>query len=260
MASIALETMRAERIKLTSVQSPWWCFAVIVALGLGFAAMIGAVARSSMSIDDPAGRFHPTIDAAVGGVTGFGVLVLMILAALSVTSEYRFGVIRTTFIAMPNRPLVLTVKSVFIGVLGAILTGVVGLIAVYITKAVAGEEAGAQLVFDGDAGWRPVYGIPLFAFFAVVLAVGVGTLLRQSAGTIALLLLWPLLIESLFNLFGSFGREVMPFLPFANANHFLGIEQSVDFHWGPWGSLVYFAVFTLVVFGISLLVVDRRDA
>lgn len=260
MAAIALETMRAERIKLTSVQSPWWCFAVIVALGLGFAAMIGAVARSSMSIDDPAGRFYPTIDTAVSGVTGFGVLVLMILAALSVTSEYRFGVIRATFTAMPNRPLVLTVKAVFIGVLGAVLTGVVGLVAVYLTKAFAGDEAGARLVFDGDSGWRPIYGIPLYAFLAVVLAVGVGTLLRQSAGTIALLLLWPLLIESLFNLFGSVGRDIMPFLPFMNANHFLGVEQGVEFHWGPWGSLAYFAAFVLIVFGVALLVVDKRDA
>ncbi len=57
-----------------------------------------------MSADDEAARFYPTVDAAVSGVTGFGgVLVLMILAALSVTSEYRFGVIRSTFQALPNR-------------------------------------------------------------------------------------------------------------------------------------------------------------
>jgi ABC-2 type transport system permease protein len=93
-----------------------------------------------------------------------------------------------------------------------------------------------------------------------VLAVGVGTLLRQSAGAIALLLLWPLLIESLFNLFGSFGTKVMPFLPFLNANNFLGAQQGVEFHWGPWGSLVYFAVFVFVIFGAGLVVVNKRDA
>ncbi|MFD6855793.1 ABC transporter permease [Rhodococcus sp. NPDC060090] len=259
MASPAVDTLRAERIKLTSVQSPFWCLAIIVALGIGFAAMMGAVARSSMSLDDETARFYLTPDIATTGVTGFGIMVLMILAALSVTSEYRFGVIRTTFTASPNRSLVLIVKSVLIGVIGAVVTGAVGMIAVYVAKALAGSEAGRDLVLEGDA-WKAIYGIPIYAFLSVFLAVGVGTLLRQSAGTIALLLLWPLLIEPLFSLFGRVGREIQPFLPFANINNFLGIEQGVDFHWGPWGSLLYFAAFTAVVFGASLVVVGNRDA
>ncbi|MER2205346.1 MAG: hypothetical protein ABS980_15350, partial [Rhodococcus sp. (in: high G+C Gram-positive bacteria)] len=63
------------------------------------------------------------------------------------------------------------------------------------------------------------------------------------------------------------GRSTMrpppihPFLPFANANHFLSASSGgVDFHWGPWGSLIYFAVFVLVIFGASIVIVNRRDA
>jgi ABC-2 type transport system permease protein len=52
----------------------------------------------------------------------------------------------------------------------------------------------------------------------------------------------------------------MPFLPFLNANNFLGAPQGVEFHWGPWGSLVYFAVFVFVIFGAGLVVVNKRDA
>ncbi|MBF0662799.1 ABC transporter permease [Rhodococcus sp. (in: high G+C Gram-positive bacteria)] len=260
MAGTVLDTLRAERIKLTSVQSPLWCTVVIVALGLGLAAVLGSVARSSLTADDELMQFYPTVDVAVSGVTGFGVLVLMILAALSVTSEYRFGVIRTTFQATPNRTLLLTVKAALIGVLGAILTGVLGLASFLLAKMLAGPDAGRDLVLSGEPAWRAIYGIPLYAFLCVVLAIGVGTLLRQSAGTIALLLLWPLLIESLFGLFGSVGREIQPFLPFANANNFLSMEQGIEFHWGAWGSLVYFAVFTAVVFAVSLVVVNKRDA
>lgn len=257
--SVAIDTVRAERIKLTSVQSPWWCAAVIVALGLGLAAILGVVAKASMSADDDTVRFYPTADAAVSGVTGFGVLVLMILAALSVTSEYRFGVIRSTFQAMPNRGVVLAVKALLIGVLGAILSGVLALAAFYLTKALAGPEAGRDLVLEGTT-WRTIYGTALFALVASILAVGAGALLRQSAGTIAILLLWPMLIESLFGLFGSFGRTVQPFLPFANINYFLGTEQGIDFHWGPWGAFLYFVVVALVVFGAAVVVVNRRDA
>lgn len=258
--STALDTLRAERIKLTSVQSPMWCTIVIIGLGVGLAALLGWVSRTSLELDDEAGRFYPTVDAALSGVTGFGVMVLMILAALSVTSEYRFGVIRTTFQAVPDRALLLTMKALLIGVLGSILTLAVSFAAFFVAKVLAGPDAGRELVLAGDTAWRAVYGTAIYAFLCVVLAIGVGTLLRQSAGTIALLLLWPLLLESLFALFGSVGREIQPFLPFANANNFLGLEQGIEFHWGPWGSLVYFAAFSVVVFLLSLVVVNRRDA
>ncbi|NLU83157.1 ABC transporter permease [Rhodococcus sp. HNM0569] len=264
-----MAVLTAERIKLTTTRSPWWCTAIVIALGLGLAGVIGLSAKASLnSFENQLAEgnqpdfepFLPTLADAVGGVSGFGVLVLMILAALSVTSEYRFGLIRTTFQAIPNRSSVLVAKAGLIGVFSAVLTFVLTFGAYAIAKATAGDKAGAALTLTSETDWRAIYGVPLYAFLCVILAVAVGALLRQSAGAIALLLLWPLLIESLFNLFGSFGREVMPFLPFLNANNFLGMPGGVDFHWGPWGSLVYFAAFVLVVFGISLFVVNRRDA
>lgn len=264
-----MAVLDAERIKITSTKSPWWCTVVIIVLGLGLAAVIGFTAKTSLnSFNDQIAEgkqpnvdpFLPTLPDAVAGVSGFGVLVLIILATLAVTSEYRFGVIRTTFQAVPNRSSVLIAKAGLIGVFGAVLTFLLTFGAYAIAKLTAGSEAGAALTLSGDAAWRAIYGVPIYAFLSVLLAVGVGTLLRQSAGAIALLLLWPLLIESLFNLFGTVGTKVLPFLPFANANHFLGSSQGIDFHWGPWGSLIYFTVFVLVIFGAGLVVVNKRDA
>ncbi|MDQ1182868.1 MULTISPECIES: ABC transporter permease [unclassified Rhodococcus (in: high G+C Gram-positive bacteria)] len=264
-----MSVLAAERIKLTSTKSPWWCTVIIVALGLGIGAVIGITAKSTVTTvqnDIAAGNdpgfepYLPTLADAVAGVSGFGVLVLMILAALSITSEYRFGIIRTTFQAIPSRASVLGVKALLIGVFGAVLSLVLTLGAFYIAKAAAGPDAGAALVLEGSDAWRAIYGVPIYAFLCVVLAVGVGALLRQSAAAIALLLLWPLLIESLFNLFGSIGRDIMPFLPFMNANNFLGSPGGVEYHWGPWGSLAYFAAFVAVVFGAAVVVVNKRDA
>ncbi|WP_072690985.1 ABC transporter permease [Rhodococcus marinonascens] len=264
-----MAVLNAERIKITSTRSPWWCTAIIIVLGLGLAAVIGLTTKAginSVNNQIAAGEepnfepFLPQMSDAVLGVSGFGVLVLMILATLAVTSEYRFGVIRTTFQAIPNRASVLIAKAGLIGVFGAVLTFVLTFGAYAIAKATAGAEAGAALSLSDNASWRSIYGVPIYAFLCVVLAVGVGALLRQSAGAIALLLLWPLLIENLFNLFGSFGEKIMPFLPFLNANHFLGATQGTNFHWGPWGSLLYFAVVVVVIFGASLVVVNKRDA
>ncbi len=253
--------LAAERIKLTSVRSPWWCSAIIVALGLGFGALMGWVGKQAANDPEQAKGFPGlTASMATSGVSGFGIMVLTILAALTVTSEYRFGLIRTTFQAMPRRPAVLAAKALLVGVYGAVLTTVLAFGAFFLSKLVAGADASKDLLLSGSDNLRAMYGIPIYAFLCVVLAIGVGALLRQSAAAIALLLLWPLLIENLVGLLGSIGRNIQPFLPFANASHFLGQDSSIDFHWGPWGSLAYFALFVLVVFGASLAVVDARDA
>lgn len=191
-------------------------------------------------------------------MSGFGVMVLMIMAALMVTSEYRFGVIRNTFLATPHRAKVLAAKAGLAAVLAAVLTFGLALVAVVISDSIAGENSVAGFA-TGDQ-WRAVYGVPIYAVLCVVLAIGVGALVRQSAGAISILLLWPLLVESIVGLFGKVGREIQPFLPFANANNFLGAPQGIDFHWGPVGSLLYFTAFVGVVFGLALFVVNKRDA
>nr|WP_314144629.1 ABC transporter permease [uncultured Rhodococcus sp.] len=253
--------LAAERIKFTSTKSPWWCSAIIVVLGLGFAAILGWAAKSALSLDAPEGIPPTTAADVVGvGVGTFGAMVLMILAALTVTSEYRFGIIRTTFQAVTNRASVLAAKALLVGVYGAVLSFALAVVGLVIAKALAGEQAGALLGFDVDGTWRVLYGTAILAFLQVVLAIGVGALVRQSAGAIAILLLWPLLIENLVGLIPNVGAKIQPFLPFLNANHFLGSSGGIDFHWGPIGGLIYFIAFTAVIFGAAVLVVNRRDA
>ncbi|MDV8055885.1 MULTISPECIES: ABC transporter permease [unclassified Rhodococcus (in: high G+C Gram-positive bacteria)] len=253
--------LAAERIKFTSTKSPWWCSAIIVVLGLGFAAILGWAAQLATDTDAPEGIPPTTAADVVGlGVGTFGSMVLMILAALTVTSEYRFGLIRTTFQAVTNRGSVLAAKALLVGVYGAILSFVLAVIGLYLAKALAGEQAGALLGFDVDGTWRILYGTAILAFVQVVLAIGVGALMRQSAGAIAILLLWPLLIENLVGVIPTVGEKIQPFLPFLNANHFLGSGGGVDFHWGPIGGLIYFVAFTAVIFGAAVFVVNRRDA
>ncbi|GEM29968.1 putative ABC transporter, membrane protein [Nocardia neocaledoniensis NBRC 108232] len=248
--------LAAERIKLTSTRSPWWCSAVVVLLSVGLAALMALITN----IDAEPGQGPPPLTPALAasGVAGFGVMVLMIMAALTVTSEYRFGVIRSSFLAVPNRSKVIVSKAGLVGVYAAVLTGVLALVAFVVAKVIVGDEA-PMLVLDGN--WRAIYGIPIYAFLCVLLAIGVGVLVRQAAAAISLIVLWPLLIEGLLGAFGSFGRAVNPFLPFANANRFLTTEEvSGNWHWGVWGSLIYFAVFVAIVFAGALVVVNRRDA
>ncbi len=118
--------INVERIKLFSTRSPYWCLIAIVVAALGFATLFGLI---------ESGRAAITYLVLRG--TSLGMSIFMVLAALSITTEYRFGTIRNTFLAAPRRPAVLLAKTVLIAVLGLVVGMVVALAAFYLAKGLA---------------------------------------------------------------------------------------------------------------------------
>lgn len=248
-----MSLLQVERIKLTSTRSPWWCAAVAALISFGFALLFGIIYKGDVPMDAP----DYDLTLVLTGASGMGLYVIMIMAALSITTEYRFGVIRTTFQAVPRRWQVLAAKAGFLAVVALVL----GEIFAFGSVALARVLNDKPLPLSSEADWRLVAGTGLVYALSAVLAVAVGALLRQSAGAIALLLLWPLLVEGLVTLIPKVGDDIQEWMPFANANHFLTDGfVSGDYPLSPWGSLVYFAVFVAVVFGLAVAVVTRRDA
>ena len=135
--------------------------------------------------------------------------------------------------------------------------------AIVVARLVAKPLVGSQLSLTEPAVWRTVGAIALYAVLAAVLGVGVGALLRAAAGAVAVLLLWPLVVEPMLGNLPSVGTEVGPYLPFANAFLFIRVQwlfPAYAMPWGELGSLVYFAAVVAVVFVAAIVVVNRRDA
>lgn len=255
--------LNSERIKLTSTRSPLWCTALFVLIAVGLPALRGWLARYTFT--HPSDATGPPVglhnDVLTAGSGGFGYILVIIVATLAVTSEYRFGTIKTTFLATPNRALVLGAKAALIAVAAAVLSAVTTLVSMPATRVIAGKQAAGDIGFHH--GVRVLYGIPIFMVLVVVLSVGVGALVRQTAGALSLLIIWPLLLEPLALVFGNIGRKIEVLLPFQNAMRFVGMSSGstdLPWHWGPWGNLAYFAGFVAVVFAAALVVTLRRDA
>ena len=236
--------LAAERIKLLSTRSPWWCAALAVALVAGVTGLAVATGEAS------AGALPPQFGAFV---LQTGMVVVMVMATLSVTTEYRFGTIRTTFQAAPRRTAALLAKTA----VAAVAAGVVGLAAAGAAWVTTWVLRPAQVTpLDTEPAWRAVAGAgPTFAV-AAVLAVAVGVLLRQSAGAVALLLVWALLAEPLLGQLPTVGEHLAGWLPFANLTGFLAGGTPL----GPWGSLAYVAALAGALLAAALLVAARRDA
>jgi hypothetical protein len=250
----AVAVLDAERIKLSTTRSALWTSAAVAVLSIGLAALQGSTAYGASPL--PPGK-------AATGVAVFGVPVLMILAALTVTGEYRSGMIRTTFMATPNRTLVLVAKAVVAAMFSAVYAAALTIAAVAVGRLMAPPLFGSNLSLVDPGTWRLVGAISLFAALAAVLGVAVGALLRHSAGAVAVLLMWPLVAEPILGNLPNIGSEVGPYLPFGNVFLFTRVQwlyPVYDMPWGELGSLLYFAAVVAVGFAAAIVVVNRRDA
>jgi ABC-2 type transport system permease protein len=250
----AAAVLEAERIKLSTTRSVLWTAAAVAVLSIGLAALQGSTAYGAAPL---------LPEKAAIGVVVFGVPVLMVLAAMTVTGEYRSGMIRTTFMATPDRTLVLVAKATIAALFSAVYAAGMTIVAVVIAHVMTPPLAGSQLSFIDPDTWRLIGAITLYAALTAVLGVGVAALLRHSAGAVAVLLLWPLLVEPILGNLPSIGSEVGPFLPFANVLRFLNVQwlfPTYAMPWGETGSLLYFIAVVAVVYVSAIVVLNRRDA
>ncbi|MGE2832977.1 ABC transporter permease [Mycobacterium sp. SMC-4] len=246
-----LSTIEAERIKLLTVRSTLWSAAVAAVLSLGIAALQASVAYDYERL---------TAATAAMGVVVFGVPVLTVLAAMTLTGEYRSSMIATTFQAQPRRAVVMSAKAIVAALYSSISAVLMVLGSAAVVRVVAPPQAGRTVTSDllPTAG-----GVALYAALAAVLGVGVAGLVRHTAGAVAVLLLWPLLVEPLLGNLPGRGAQIGPYLPFANMYRFLDVSwlfPSYVIPWGPVGSLLYFAGLVGLVFAAAVITVHRRDA
>jgi len=254
-----MSVIAVERIKLFSTRSPWWCMIVAAVLSIGLASLF----TGFINADEEA---QATVFITQGGAQ-LSQMVMMVMAALAVTTEYRFGTIRTSFQAVPQRTNLLLGKTAVV----AALAGVVGLIASFGAWAIGNLFVNSpNMAIDTAAEWRLTAGQGLVFAISAVIAIAVGILIRQSAGAVAILILWPLAVENLFNLIPKVGDDMSRWSPFANGGSFL--NQGQDFglaganaagsQWAlsPWWALLYFAGWAAALLAIALFSANKRDA
>ncbi|WP_158887302.1 hypothetical protein [Amycolatopsis anabasis] len=256
-----MNLLAAERIKLFSTRSPWWCALVAVVVTAAFGAfMTGGAVSAGVA---------PTVASTQAG-SNFGLLVVMVLAALSVTTEYRFGTLRTTFQAAPGRIAPLAAKAATVAGVALVIGEVAAFVAWCAGSLLAPD---ADLALNSAADWGNVAGLGPVCAFAALIAVAVGLLVRHSAGAVALLIIYAQAAEPLVAAIPSVGDDVHRWLPFNAASKFLtGNGDSAGGRDGGYGpvlsdsplgqgwALAYFAAIALALLAIAIRTAKTRDA
>jgi len=159
-----------------------------------FAPVPGTLRQSAGTITvtgsgdiSPAPGSAMSVQRALAG-TFFGLIPLIVVAAMFITAEYRRGLIRVSLTAAPRRGRLLAAK--------AVVTGAAGFVAGLVAAALALAVGTPLLRRTGNLLWpvsllteaRMVVGTGALLAVAAVLALAIGTILRRSAPAVAMVI------------------------------------------------------------------------
>jgi ABC-2 type transport system permease protein len=118
-------TLSSEWTKLRSVRSTWIMVGLLIALPIGFSAVVAFV--SGLTFDSWGDGAQASFDPVLGSMPGllFSLILLIVFGATAVSSEYNSGMIRTSFIVTPQRGRVLASRAVIVGAFGLVISMVI---------------------------------------------------------------------------------------------------------------------------------------
>jgi len=250
---------RSEFTKLRSLRSTLWTLLSAVVLMIGIGALFAAVTSSQYHAFTASQRasFNPA-GTSLTGVT-FAQVALGVLGVLVMSSEYSTGMIRSSLTVVPRRLPVLWGKlAVFAGVTFGVSL-VASFVSFFLGQAVlSGHHLDVAITAPGAL--RSVIGAALYVTVAGLTAVGLGALLRSTAGGIsafvAVFFIIPPLAQALPS---SVSGHLGPYLP-SNAGAALYGVANVDNPLPPWAGFGLMCGYAAVVIGAAAWRLQRTDA
>jgi hypothetical protein len=206
-----------------------------------------------------------------------GLLAVIAVGALFITTEYRRGMIRTTFAASPRRGRVLAAKAIVIGLVtfAAGLAGAAVALPIAENKLHSGGWASSVYPvwsLTSGHGLQIVVGTAGLLAVAAIIALSAGAVLRRSAGAIAavvVLLIVPLILgvilpqgpaDWLLRLTPAAAFGLQQGTP--HYSQVTNVCQPINgcFPLAPWEGFAVLCVWGAAALGIAVLLLRWRDA
>jgi ABC-2 type transport system permease protein len=255
-----LRVVRSEWTKLITLRSTLWSLFAAVVLTIGLPLLFAAVTSShwgSMSPHERADR-HP-LDIALAGVN-LSQLAIGVLGVLVITGEYSTGMIRASLTAVPKRLPVLWAKTAVYALVSFALMVPSVLIAFFASQAILSKHDILQISFGHGGVARAVIGGAVYLALLAVLTVALGTIVRNTAGGIAVFAAIFFVIPPLLNILPtSWNNAISPYLPDAAGRAIFSLTHGAhDLAPGP--GLALFAGYCALALALAAVVLVRRDA
>jgi ABC-2 type transport system permease protein len=238
----------AEFLKLRTIRSPW--------LVLLTAQLIVVAGISGLAVSHNGPLHEPQQSSALGHV-GLTSVIILIFGILAVAGEYRHQTITDTYLSTPRRDQVIYAKLVVYVLVGG-LSGVVASAIGLVTAAAWWASRASSFSWPDAAMWQTIGGSIAWNTAFAAIGVGLGALIRNLAGAIAVALAWIALIEGVLS--QLVGSQVSRWLPF-NAGLALGAGSpsvSADLL-ARWAGGLVLAVYAAAFAVAAVAATVRRD-
>ncbi len=250
--------LHAEWVKLRSLRSTWYTLACLFGVGLGITVLAAGRAGEAYATASPAEQL--AWDPTERSLTAYLVaqLVIGVLGTLVVTSEYATGLVRTSLTVTPRRHRLLAAKVV-VATAVAVVAGQALMFATFLLGQAlfAGQDLPHARL--GDPGvLSAVVGGGLYLAAIALLAIGLGTVLRATAGALTTLVGVVFLMPGLAGLFPSWLEGLFDFWPTLGAAAVFATVPDPAFP-HPWVNLGGMCAGVAAVLAVAFVVFHRRD-
>jgi ABC-2 type transport system permease protein len=262
----APQALRSEWIKFRTVPSTAWSLLLFVGISILFTTLLTSGSSTEGGSPGHPGDNDIILDSLAG--IWFGAIAAAVLAVLVITSEYSTGMIRTTLAANPRRHTVLAAKTVVVGavvlVVGLATSAACFQVGQWLLRGNGFNYEGgypAVTLADGEAA-RAVLGTGVYLALLAVFSLGVGAVLRHTAGAITLVLATLLAPVIALNFLPEGIADWVEKYCLMGAG--LAIQQTVErddnIALSPEGGLLVVLGYAAVALLVALAAIVRRDA
>jgi ABC-2 type transport system permease protein len=284
----------SEFTKLRSVRSTYWTIIALVVVSVGIAAIVGFGIASNIH-NQPWNKAGT--DATQSVLIPFfelGQLIIAVLGAMAITSEYSTGMIRTSLTAMPRRGTVYLGKLIVLTSVTLVVSLVTSFVAYWVGQAALSGSGVATSLFHtttipasvnmspGPNGpgnnpnytfvgtdvitaghvFTAVFGSALFVTVVALIAFGLGAIIRHTAGAITSAIGLMFVLSIIIQILPDTWRwDIMRFFPDAAGRVIsVTIGQGNQHLWSAWPQFLVTVIWAVVLVGIGGYLFRKRDA
>jgi ABC-2 type transport system permease protein len=249
----------SEWTKLVSVRSTYLSMASAAAIAIAggiFSASGRAHEWATMTAVERA-EFDP-VNLSYDGLA-FAQLAFAVLGVLAVTSEYATGLIRTTFTATPARRVVLSAKATILGLVTLILGEALS-IATFLLAQIALHTKHLGVSITDPHALRAVLAAGLYLTALTLMGLGLGVLIRHSAGAITATFSLVFVIPLLANAVSTWSNVPEKWNLWSAGNSLISTHPPAADQPSTGLAALVCVTYVLVILGGAFAMVNHRDA
>lgn len=266
------DALAYEWVRIRTIRSTWWLTVLAFGLGVGLSLVLALVTSDeigdspSEAVLDGIGPFVVTQLSATGQVPSLVGYLLTIIGIFAWGHEYRHGMIRASLTGLRSRDALWAAKYAVVGAWVVVVQLVTMLVSALAGQLVLGRF---ENFFAGETlatmGWQL-----LSTLLLTWMAMAFTTLTRSQAFALVAIFLWPLLVETVIQVFFVIvpglrdDTAILRFLPFSAQRRMTNVLDDATSTFGDplsaLGGTAVFGALALLLMAAAFALFRRRDA